>query len=443
MKSFLNGIAACWLLVAGAGCGPDELTSLEQGLSDQEAGVEKSVIYRLTCYRVAPACPGCVGDADGDGYVSIGTNVQQTFELPISERLTCPDGWVAGHGDCDDSRSWVHPGRLEIARNDRDDNCNDAVDEYEYFYSDQGHYNTGSYYYMLVKFNDTEMEKHARNGTALYARVEYGRLEDYPDTTTTGYRRVYPFVVHHPDEGDFWGAYVLVSGLSVGTVYRSRVKRFYVPYTASYAPVAPRADTARTDQRWTFPKYRPVYSGHNPLDDNWGWYYTTTTTGDGVGHARTEILLKAFEQHFNQLRGRVGLLGDTWINGTHYGASSNEYWCSEFYSWCADHGLSGIAGRDSVADLEDYFDHWGGHDSLFSASGLPDLSGAERADWLRLSDGKHTGMFLAATANEVWTIEGNAYNEELALSHAVSIRRQPFQSLGITHYGHIDPWHLY
>jgi len=236
MKSVSIFFTACWMLAAVAGCGQDGLATLDQGLTSvapDEAGADRSATYDPLCYDASPTCSGCMGDLDGDGYVGIGVNKRETFHLPASQRLTCPDGWVAGRGDCDDGRAWVHPGRLEIAKNGRDDNCNGAVDEYE-------------------------------------------------------------------------------------------------------------------------------------------------------------------------------------------------YWCSEFYAWCADHGLAGIGSKDSVSDLENYF----GPDYLFSVIRFSDLFGAELADWLRLGAGKHTGMFLALDTTHVWTIEGNAYNEELGLSHAVSIRRRSYSSLG-------------
>ncbi len=58
-------------------------------------------------------------DADGDGY----GDASQT-----TQACTAPSGYVSDSGDCDETRSNVNPGVTEVC-NDRDDNCNEVIDE--------------------------------------------------------------------------------------------------------------------------------------------------------------------------------------------------------------------------------------------------------------------------------------------------------------------------
>ncbi|MBM4369385.1 MAG: hypothetical protein FJ102_24445, partial [Deltaproteobacteria bacterium] len=68
----------------------------------------------------------CNADADRDGYsgddtvVSSDTDCDDVGENQATDR----------DGDCDDSRTWINPGRSEIAGNDYDEDCDDAANCY-------------------------------------------------------------------------------------------------------------------------------------------------------------------------------------------------------------------------------------------------------------------------------------------------------------------------
>ncbi len=60
-------------------------------------------------------------DADGDGVGSM--------QDPGTPFCDPPSGWVAFHADCDDSDPTVSPFADELCDNDRDDDCDQLVDE--------------------------------------------------------------------------------------------------------------------------------------------------------------------------------------------------------------------------------------------------------------------------------------------------------------------------
>jgi hypothetical protein len=386
---------------------------MDDEVDEQNAASTARGTHKLKCY---PA----VLDNDGDGYATEAA-IPTTYVTSTLYALRCPSGWIPGGGDCNDNDAAVHPNRLEVAHNVVDDNCNDESDEYEYVYSlTQLVRPTASSFEMGVKINDRETLERITNGETIYAKVEAGPLGSYPHTKTwSTLVRVRPFFLCDANVGPcFRAVAVPVAGLTPATVYRSRVNGFYVAAARGESPAEGSG-------------YERIASAHNGRSDNWGWYFSTTTMNDEVQNARTSILLNAFVQHFYQQAGLVGLQGSKWENGTRYRASTYEAWCSEFYSWNADKVLSGIKYKNSVARLQRYFD-----DDLVDVDGWEDLEGADRADWLNLSDGGHSGMFLASAPDDwVWTLEGNAGN-------VVTIRRRHYDSAGLEQYGHIRSHHL-
>ncbi|MFW5738810.1 MAG: MopE-related protein, partial [Myxococcota bacterium] len=366
--------------------------------------------YQLTCYPASE-------DRDGDGYAASGTP-GTSIGRSWYERLTCPSGWVPAEGDCRDegpSAASMHPARIEHPRNGLDDDCDGMTDEWEYSYGEDGHDNTESAYDMVVHANDTMTALAAAFEIPIYLRVEYGRLDRHPSTS---FSSLLPATVHLIDDYEGAMAVVLVarlSGLSRARVYKSKVDSVWIRNPGQAA---------------------------TRLDVNVGgeWYYTSTDrTDNAVSRVRTQVVLQALYENFLQERGKVGLTGDTWVNGTRYGARDYHLWCSEFYSWVGDRGgLDGIGGKGSTYSLRKYFDGIGSYNHYHEVSTVAQLEGhAFRGDWLNLADGDHSGMFLAVDSNgDLWTVEGNATNREMDIAHSVAIRRSTTDR-GLKGYGHI------
>lgn len=78
----------------------------------------------LVCAPAGGPAPGqtVFRDADADGY----GNPASTQSIPAGS--PAPPGWATASGDCDDTRSAVHPDATEIA-NGMDDDCDGEVDE--------------------------------------------------------------------------------------------------------------------------------------------------------------------------------------------------------------------------------------------------------------------------------------------------------------------------
>jgi len=99
-------VLACVLI---AGC-PDE----PEPVDDTKPLVDTAPLEDTSCEQVL-LCP----DVDGDGYGAASGCQQQCAALP---------GWVADDSDCDDGDADVHPHASEYC-NERDDDCDDLVDE--------------------------------------------------------------------------------------------------------------------------------------------------------------------------------------------------------------------------------------------------------------------------------------------------------------------------
>lgn len=61
-------------------------------------------------------------DADGDGYGNSNSNIKTCQNV-------APPGYTLNNEDCDDTKSSVHPGAVEIACNGIDENCNGLADD--------------------------------------------------------------------------------------------------------------------------------------------------------------------------------------------------------------------------------------------------------------------------------------------------------------------------
>ena len=201
-----------------------------------------------------------------------------------------------------------------------------------------------------------------------------------------------------------------VSGLTPESVYRARV-RFYragqATTPAGLTPPIPLRARVQSD----------APSSYVQVGGESDWYYTTTNGDTARSQARTTMLLHAFMEFNESNRGRVGYLGTVKRDGTRYGASKKERWCSEFYAWSAREVLRSIGTLDSVADLVRYY---GVFDEYRDADEIPTVG--RRGDYVPMHGKTHSAMFLAwdPTTNQVWTIEGNWQNRVRIMQRPLS-----------------------
>lgn len=340
-------------------------------------------------------------DRDGDGYATAApiamavtadgviykyvTAVDVTVD---SSKLNCPSGYVNEKGDCDDANAAVHPRRDELAFNGVDDNCNGPTDESEWLYSAAGNGNTDTSFRMTLKINSVDV----RNAVPdLWVTVAYSRLTDTSVTHTQTFQ-VTAVNWFYPT------ATFTLTGLSPSTAYRARA---------------------------TLAKADGTYLG------SVSHYYTTTDVspswwGEPQGATRTQIVLRALKEYDESERGRVGYRGSVARDGTRYGASLNEKWCTEFYAWVTNpwidyswyftttttDGMSAFFGSEGA---------WYGSSSVASLARRGDYLGLD-TDSPRDGDVNHSGMVLAVDRRydppQVWTVEGNISG------HRVNVQRR-------------------
>ncbi|MBI2522393.1 MAG: putative metal-binding motif-containing protein [Bdellovibrio sp.] len=339
----------------------------------------------INCYEKS------IWDLDNDGYAAEGA-IAEVKSVDEDKSEKCPAGFVKSGGDCNDNNTNVHPYRLELSFNNRDDNCNGKTDETEYFYDSAGYSIQNNSFGIKTKVNSQNIVT-AYNQGNLYAKIIYQKLRDSYDRET-GYTKIGSLPYTIMDGGITRSAYVTLSGLSRANVYRARV-HFYKD-----------ANKALQGTKGYVANYQMVQEAGDV------WYYSTSNDTDyKTSKARTKILTRSFHQYFEQQRGRVGQEGSVDPNGTRYGADYYEAWCTEFYSWNAKVALYFIGSVSSTTSMAIYF--W----NHYYKQETDILNKWARADWLALDtndDGKknHTGMVLAwdSRENRFWTIEGNTGN---------------------------------
>ena len=95
-------------------------------------------------------------------------------------------------------------------------------------------------------------------------------------------------------------------------------------------------------------------------------------------------------------------------NGTKYGATGDEAWCSEFYSWVTSWELLDMGHRANVSAVLSFFG-----DEIVDVDDPTDfISDARRGDYLAINGTQHSCMFLAydSTTGQLWTLDGNSDN---------------------------------
>lgn len=321
------------------------------------------------------ACYPSSADADGDGYAKKGT-------ASVSKSTTsihCPSGYVDKANDCNDGNSAIHPRRHEIANNQVDDDCDGTADEPEITYP--------SDIYQITY----------PNGFAIPTTIPYvgflcmilgGEL-----STTVSYRdyMYYDRVVQTPksvinpnDVPSDMSWTVWVDGVAPSHPYKARVN-FSCDGNALVTSDA-------------FYVYNDPADGAFP--PAWARYY---------------IVNRALKEVMRSEHGEVGYRGTSKVDGTAYGASTGEKWCSEFYAKMADVALNGISGATTTSDIKSFFSNHGSW-----KSGLPTYLGSGNyipMDFDQDGSKDHSTMVLALgtpNSNGDWTvrtIEGNCANE--------------------------------
>jgi hypothetical protein len=321
-------------------------------------------------------------DRDHDGYA-------RPAAAPIEKRvdssdLRCPEGYVDHNTDCADWDAAIHPRTREIGYNYKDDNCNGLIDEPDFVYDRDGSNNTATSARLQVNFNFDTIRNAARAGVLYYtARVT-------PLHATGATFDIGPIRVVTAD-ATFSSATLTVGALRPGIVYAIRLY-FFRDRTVS---IGPNADIPN--------------DGLGRIDTE--LYYTMTDSPLEQIHNRFRLVMNALAEYKESRDGHVGYRGDENRDGTRYGASRNELWCSEFYSW-AGHPYFRIGSISTVGNMKEYF---ADHDALYHTNQIPE---ADPGDYLSLDtdqndDPNHSAMFLAYDAgiDKVWTLEGNHGNE--------------------------------
>jgi hypothetical protein len=339
-------------------------------------------------------------DLDGDGYADDSADSGDKEDVPSSyaDKASCPEGYVAARGDCDDNDANVHPRRAEVYNNGIDDNCNDLVDEPSFYYRPGGLGNTENSFDIAFSINDAEIyHTHESMFYNLKVEIEYQKLSNTGLTYYSGKKSLKSYLAMGP----YSYAVARLTGLSRTTVYRARV-RFY--------------KSSRFQKQSRYGTTTSAKISDTEIGDPSDWYYSTTDGSSDISKARTDILLQGFyEYDQGNHRELVGYRGLSEPGGTRYGAIKGEAWCSEFYSWVANHRLSGLGHRSSVKKMMRYFN---GHSAGVSNPTLDQVKRKiKRGDYLgedtsgEAKSKNHSAMFLDYDlyTGQIWTLDGNSH----------------------------------
>jgi len=324
-----------------------------------------------TCYPAS-------ADSDGDGYAKAGTKSQSKSSTSIH----CPSGFVDKAADCNDSNATIHPRRYEVKpQNNIDDDCDGVVDEPEVNYP-ADIYSITFPFGFWIPMTLTGWELLCMNmGGALTAKAEfrdYSNHSTFSNVKSTGLVTIKPADLPSDLKWSMW-----VNGVSPGRPYTATVKFF-----------------CNGSQ---FHNSDPYYVYTDPADgaypDQWARYW---------------IVNGGFKQVMRSEHGEVGYRGTASLDGTGYGASYGELWCSEFYARTADVALNGIRSADTTSDIRDFFSDHGSW-----RSGSPTNLGAGNyipLDYNNDGTKDHSTMVLGQSeykdgAWHIRTIEGNSGNE--------------------------------
>ncbi|MBF0104639.1 MAG: putative metal-binding motif-containing protein [Deltaproteobacteria bacterium] len=337
-------------------------------------------------------------DQDKDGYARSGADSQKIW-VSKSGRLTCPCGYVSHGNDCNDEDKNIYPKRGEIAFNNVDDNCNESVDEAEFFYSALGVNNTSRGFDLKSKINDFNIIK---SKNRLYVILYVSALSNYSNIKESNHIKVSAAALSKTNPY----IRINVKDMTPGTVYRAKL-RFY--------------------ERLSSGTYRRIGATSS-------WYYTTTLDTNVAKYARNYAVLKGLKEFDDSHKGLVGYMGTKSPNGTRYHADNYELWCSEFYSWVVGDYFGDFENKGTVASLVEAFGEYFVSSSKHSLSNL--VKFAQVGDYIPMDtddDGKanHSAMYLAYDSqnNTVWTLEGNFDNNVQVIRRSYDRRFKGFGRL--------------
>jgi hypothetical protein len=307
-------------------------------------------------------------DVDKDGYAAAGS-----LPVTVASGLICPSGYVNWEGDCDDNHARVHPRAHDKPGNAIDDDCDGTPDELEVVYPDAVYWSTAPNSFVMTVRVPSALRTLQASGQ-LYQRVSYLSFEHTHKT-----RRTPTTLVEDSLDNGLFSVRVL--DLAPATVYQAQV-HFYD---------ASNAELAVSDV------YRVMTDPAGGLT-SWGRYY---------------VINRALREVYSSDLGEVGYHTPV-VDGTRYGASAGEKWCTEFYAWATAPYFKGTAGRTDTDDMRRYFDGYGTWTSSARFSQPGDYLGLDTDGDMKKN---HSGMAMIYDADEakLWTIEGNV-NDTVALN---------------------------
>lgn len=319
-----------------------------------------------------PTCYDAVWDWDGDHYADAAAT--ESSNQSLTNDLYCTGNRIEETGDCAPYNKNIHPRVLEVD-NGIDDNCNGDVDEPVPYYYYGGMSVTDTSFTVVLQHNSQEIADALRDGKKVMAQTE---VVDLRHSKTK--------VLHWtPVENDdlHWGL-VHLGGLTAGTVYRARVRLQICTATACNLPT---------------PFSMP--------------YFQMTTGPSWANDRRANMVNDAMVEMSESWYQRVGYNGIQ-IDGTRYGASGGEMWCSEFYSWVADPFVD--FGGPPPSTVDDMVDAFEDEANVVAGNLVPEHG--RPGDYLAIDsnhDGvkNHSGMLLAWDWDTwtVWSVEGNSGNQ--------------------------------
>ena len=227
------------------------------GVAGPPPGAARAGTVPKFCYLAA-------NDTDGDGFAATGEG--KTLEVDEHKKLYCPEeyqgvAYVSEKGDCDDTRSTIHPYAPEVAFNGVDEDCDDPdeADEPELVYFKNGNQNTQTSFAIRVRLRDAYL---VGFGASLAYEVEFYDLA----ATSPTFKRKTPTRTVGALSSDY-AFDAVVTGLQPARVYKAQL-RFYRVVTSTVIERGVR--TRRTtfeDIHRSSPEYYTTTAGSGILED--------------------------------------------------------------------------------------------------------------------------------------------------------------------------------